>query len=171
MIGNSNSGSGNSKTLPIRKFAQFNNNFEILEKQQKQIDKLQLQQQQQQQQLQHSQIASKNHEFINPFPYYKNFAPSSAINKHNTNLSNYVTQHQSSHQRHYVQNRNFKNRNHLLLHKLESSLLNKNSPYNETYAQNANNLSANKNNSDLKYANNNCANNNNKRRSTQVYNL
>ena len=178
--------SSNSKTLPnTRKFAQFNNTFERLDKQQKQIEKLQQQQQQQyqqqQQQLYNSQISSKHQEFINPFPYYRNYAPSTPLN----NLNNYVIQkHQQQHQqslnqRQYyqnvnIQNKSFKNRNHLLLHKLESSCLNKNINFNEPFSQN----NLNKKNSYSKCPTNNNNNNNNnsgnghgKRRSTQVYNL
>lgn len=148
--------------MPIRKFAQFTNNFDQLEKQQKQIEKLQKQQHQ-------YYNNTPNHEFINPFPYYRNFQANSVITKHNFNYV--IQQHPThAHQRHYanVQNKHLKNRNQFLMHKLESSLINnKNSPYNEPYTQilsNTNSIS--KKNSDLKLSNTN-----NKRRSTQVYNL
>jgi predicted metal-dependent hydrolase len=157
----------NSKTLPSRKFAQFSNNFDQLEKQQKQIEKLQKQQNTQQQQQQYYN-SSPNQEFINPFPYYRNFQPT-VIAKQNFNYV--LHQHPTStHHRHYVQNfqnKHLKTRNQFLMHKLESSLINsKKNTYNEPYAQNSTNVNIiHKKNSELKL------NNNNKRRSTQVYNL
>ena len=164
----------NSKTLPSRKFAQFNNNFEQLEKQQKHLDRLQKHQQQQQQHI--------NQEFINPFPYYRHYpAASSILNKQNFN--SFVMQHQhqqqqqSSMQRNYPQNLNAQStsnnisknaRNRFLLHKLESSLVGGNVYDSQPYT---NSNSINKKNSEFKSNNSNNNNTNNKRRSTQVFNL
>lgn len=162
--------SGNSKTLPVRKFAQFNNNFEQLEKQQKQLEKLQRQQQQQQYNHQHHSTANLKHEFLNPFPCYRNFPTTSALTKHHFNLNNYgifqqQQQHHNQHQQQqllYMQNSNVKSRG---VNNLETSLINKNpASYitNEPLFSNTN-----KKNSEFK-SNNNI---NNKRRSTQVFNL
>jgi hypothetical protein len=163
---NSDANGKNSKTLPIRKFAQFTNNFDQLEKQQKQIERIQ------KQQNHHHQYynSTPNHEFINPFPYYKNFQSNSVVTKNNLNYV--IQQHPSSqvHQRLYanVQNKHLKARNQFLMHKLESSIINnKNNLYNEPFTHiSSNSSNINKKNSEFKHINTN-----NKRRSTQVYNL
>ena len=192
--------------MPTRKFAQFNANFDQLDKQQKHLDKLQ-----KQQQHQHTQLS--NQEFVNPFPYYRhvatlttaapnNNATSTSTNasKQNYNSSNYALQeynHRHAHQhqqspmqRNFAQNtststnhnhhhqanmsKHIKIRNHFLLNKLESSLINNTSANTSTSSNTAYESYSNPNLNHIHKKSSSTQSNNaniHKRRSTQVFNL
>ena len=145
--------------MPTRKFIPVNtydNNFE-LEKPQNT-----------------KQAYPSNHEYTNPFPYYRpnnsnNISNSTNNNngRNNVNLSNYLLQHHanSRHFNHYLnlQAKNLNVRHQYKLNKMESSFSNNSNSGNNYEPYIANSIvTASKKNSELKA---------NKRRSAQVFNL